>query len=276
MLSKQNLWNNVLKNLKSSISQSEIDTWFSKVEINKFDNNVAVISVPNKFVANWLRDNYLEILKTSFIKLTDKNYKLLFKYKTNINNYKNTIINNNLNKLMNFDNFITGECNQFAYSSAVAIAENPGEHYNPFYIFSKQGIGKTHLLNSIGNRINYNNKNLNIGYIRSKDFIFDFGQLSKNKNYNNFKKKYITLDIILFDDIQYIENSKRLQEEFISIFDYFQSKKRQVVITGDRPPGNYNKLNSHLKSRLGSGLLTEINEIDIKTKTKIIKNNIKT
>lgn len=282
MLSKKKIWNNVLKNLASSITQSEIDTWFSKAECNKIDDNIVIIDVPNKFVANWLRDNYMEILNNSFIKITNKKPELFFNYQNNnnnikkdINNYKNKNIKNNLNKFMKFDNFITGECNQFAYSSAVEIAENPGDYYNPFYIFSKYGIGKTHLLNSIGNKIYDLNKQYNIGYINSKDFIFEFSQLSKNKNFGGFKNKYIKLDILLFDDIQYLGNSKRLQEEFISLFDYFLSKKRQIVITGDRPPGNFYKFNSHLKSRLGSGLLIEINDIDIKTKTKIIKNNIK-
>ncbi|MGD9157431.1 MAG: chromosomal replication initiator protein DnaA [Desulfobacteraceae bacterium] len=277
---KKNFWNNILKNLESSISQSEIDTWFSKTECNRFDDNIAIIDVPNKFIANWLRDNYLEILSSSFEKITNKRPELIFNYQNNnvnkkVNNKKNKNIKNNLNKLMNFDNFITSECNKFAYSSAVEVAENPGDFYNPFYIFSKDGIGKTHLLNSIGNKIDNYKKNINIGYINSKDFIFEFGQLSKNKSFSGFKDKYIKLDIFLFDDIQYIGNSKRLQEEFISLFDFYQGKKKQMVITGDRPPDNFNKFNSHLISRLGSGLLTEISEIDLKTKTKIIKNNIK-
>ncbi len=276
MSSKKKIWNNILENLKSSISQSEIDTWFSKAECNKFDDNTAIINVPNKFIANWLRENYLEVLINSFEKITSKRPQLLFNYQNNKNNTNKKVnYNKNLNKLMTFDNFITGECNRFAYSSAIEIAENPGDYYNPFYIFTKYGIGKTHLINSIGNRINEYEKKIKIGYIKSKDFIFEFGQLSKNKNYSDFKKKYIKLDILLFDDIQYIGNSKRLQEEFISLFDYYHGKKKQMVITGDRPPGSYNNFNSHLKSRLGSGLLTEISEIDTKIKIKIIKNNIK-
>lgn len=278
---KKRTWNNILENIKSNISQSEIDTWFSRAECNKFDDNIAIIDVPNKFIANWMRDNYLEVLNNSFEKITNKRPDLFFNYqnsnniKKKFNKYKNINIKNNLNKFMNFDNFITGECNQFAYSSAVEIAENPGDCYNPFYIFSKYGIGKTHLLNSIGNKINNYEKPLRIGYVRSKDFLFEFGQLSKNKNFSDFKNKYIKLDILLFDDIQYIGNSKRIQEEFISLFDYYLGNKKQLVITGDRQPGKFNKFNSHLKSRLGSGLLTEISEVDTKTKIKIIKNNIK-
>ena len=280
MLSKKKTWNNILKNLESSLSHSEIETWFKNAELNKFDDNIAVIDVPNKFIANWLGDNYLDLLNKSFKKITSKSPDLIFNYQNNNikkkDNYnKNNNIKNNLNKWMRFDNFVTGECNQFAYSSAVEVAEKPGNYYNPFYIFSKNGIGKTHLLNSIGNKINDCEEHFNISYISSKDFIFEFGRLSKNKNFSEFKNKYVKLDILLFDDIQYIGKSKRLQEEFISLFDHYQSKKKQMVITGDRPPGNFTDFNSHLKSRLGSGLLTEISDIEIKTKTKIIKNNIK-
>ena len=280
MSHKKKIWNNILKNLESTISQPEIDTWFSKTECIKLDDSIAIIDVPNKFIATWLRDNYLEDIYSSFDKIINKKPKIIFNYNNDINEqntdeYKNKDIKNNLNKSMTFDTFVTGDCNQFAYSSAVEIAENPGEYYNPFYIFSKYGIGKTHLLNSIGNRINDREKQLSIGYINSKDFIFDFGYLSKSKNLEDFKKKYINLDILLFDDIQYIGNSKRLQEEFISLFDYYQNKKKQMVITGDRPPDNFNKFSSHIKSRLGSGLLTEINDIDTITKVKIIKNSIK-
>ena len=116
---------------------------------------------------------------------------------------------------------------------------------------------------------------MNIGYISSKDFILDFGYLSKTKNFSSFKNKYTKLDVLLFDDIQNIGKSKRLQEEFIFLFDHFLLNKKQIIVTGDRSPVNFIKFNNHLKSRLSSGLLAEIDEIDNKTKLKIIKSTIK-
>ncbi len=274
------IWNNILNDLELIFPKSEIETWFLNTECIKFDDNNAVIEVPNKFVAVWLRDNYLNEIIKSFKKITGKTPELTFNYKKNNTlkiNEKHIPYNivNKFNKLMKFENFITGECNQFAYSSSVEIAENPGDYYNPFYIFSKNGIGKTHLLNSIGNRLTLNNKKLNISYINSKDFILDYNYLIKNKNYNSFKEKYINFDVFLFDDIQYISNSDKLQDELISILDYNNLKKKQIVITGDRPPANFNKFNTNLKSRLGSGLLAELKEIDVKTKIKILKSIIK-
>jgi chromosomal replication initiator protein len=272
------IWNEIVKNLGSVIPKSEIDTWFINTECIKMDENSAVIEVPNKFIAVWLHDNYYDVIKTSIKKITKKNLELQFDYNKNnncdiSNNNQNKLLFNNLNKLMKFNNFITGDCNLFAYSSSVAIAENPGGYYNPFYIFSKHGIGKTHLLNSIGNKLNKNQ--LNISYINSKNFILDYSNLSKNKIFDCFKERYINLDVLLFDDIQYLSNSSRLQDEFISILDYFCLKKRQIVITGDRAPAEYNKFNAQLKSRIGSGLLAEIKETDVKTKSKIIKTIIK-
>ena len=140
MPTKKKIWYNILKDLESNISPPEIDTWFSKAELSKFDDNLALIDVPNKFIANWLRDNYSDVLNNSFKKITNKKPELLFNYQNNKDNINKKKIYNkykNLNKYMTFENFTTGECNQFAYSSAVEIAENPGDYYNPFYIFFK-------------------------------------------------------------------------------------------------------------------------------------------
>jgi chromosomal replication initiator protein len=210
----KNTWNEIIRNLGSVISKSEIDTWFVNTECSKIDENSAVIEVPNKFIAVWLHDNYYDIIKNYLKKITKKNLNLQFNYNKNNNSIiseninqnklsldnQNNISSNNLNKLMKFNNFVTGDCNLFAYSSAVSISENPGGYYSPFYIFSKHGIGKTHLLNSIGNKLNINQ--FNISYINSKNFILDYNFFSKNKDFDSFKERNINLDVLLFDDIQ--------------------------------------------------------------------------
>jgi chromosomal replication initiator protein len=272
------LWNDVVKNLESVIPKSEIDTWFLNTQCTKFDDKNLIIEVPNKFISVWLHDNYYSYILNSVKNVTNKTPDLQFIYKNNSSSKFNNNINQNsgvFNNLIKFETFVTGECNLFAYQSSVEVSENPGDYYNPFYIFSKYGIGKTHLLNAIGNRLKINKNNFNLLYINSKDFILDYNYFSKNKNYIAFKEKYINLDVLLFDDIQYITNSERLQDEFISIFDFYNNKKKQIVITGDRPPADFTKFNAHLKSRLGSGLLAEIKEIDVKTRSKIIKSIIK-
>ena len=285
MTEKNNIWKLVLESLESRLNRSEIKTWFSQTSCKQLDGNIAVIEVPNKFVANWLRDNYLNDIKVSIKKITNEKPDIIFH--SNMENKwsditekihkkvkNNSYFNNNLNNSMIFDNYITGEFNRFAYSSALEISQRPGDYYNPFYIFSKYSVGKTHLLNAIGNNIIKNNNYFNVKYIYSKYFINDFNYSLKKNNFDSFKIKYNNIDILLFDDIQHLSNSSKSQEEFISLFNNIHGDNKQIVITGDRPPNSLKNMNSNLISRLGSGLLTEIKEPDLKTKADIIKNYI--
>jgi chromosomal replication initiator protein len=270
-------WNLITENLKTKASPSDIKTWFSQTNLIRLDNNLAVIEVSNKFVANWLRDNYLDEIKLSFKSILKETPEIQFQY-----NQKKTVqpvkknkkiseeINNNLNKLMSFDNFIVGEYNRFAFSSAVEIANSNGSHYNPLFIFSKSGHGKTHLLNAIGNFIINKDKLLKIKYVHSKIFISDFNHSLVSKNFDEFRKIYHALDVLLFDDIDYLKNTK-VQEEFLSIFNKMYDEKKQIVVTGESSPNKLTSFNDQLTSRLGWGLITEIKEIDYKNKFNLIK-----
>ena len=285
MTLKTGIWNQIVESLSSKLTRSEIKTWFSNTTCDRLDNNIAIIEVPNKFVANWLKDNYIRDINSSFKKILKETPEIHFKYnkkqyisvsKKSKKNEKNIIpFENNLNKKMNFDNYITGEFNRFAFSSAMEISKSPGNYYNPLYIFSKFSIGKTHLLNAIGNYILKKDQSLKVCYVFSKTFIFVFNNLLRKNNLNEFKNKYHNLDVLLFDDIQYLENRNKLQEEFLSIFNDIYGENKQIVVTGDRPPSRLKNINAQLKSRLGSGLLVEVKDFDYKTKYSIIKNKIK-
>jgi chromosomal replication initiator protein len=285
MTSKIGIWNQIIENLSSTLTKSEMKTWFSQTTCNRLDNNLAVIEVPNKFVANWLKDNYLEDINRSFKQILKETPEIHFKYaksqsiplseKLQIKEKKVVPFENNLNKSMNFDNYITGDFNIFAYSSAVEVANRPGRYYNPFYIFSTSSIGKTHLLNAIGNHILKKDQSIKVCYVYSKKFISESNEYIRNRNLSEFKKKYQNIDILLFDDIQDLSNSGRLQEIFVSIFDDIYGENKQVIITGDKPPDKLKDMNAQLKSRLGWGLLAEITEFDYKIKYNIIKNKIK-
>jgi chromosomal replication initiator protein len=285
MTSEIGIWNQIIESLTLKFTRSEIKTWFSHTTCNRIDNNLAVIEVPNKFVANWLKDNYLKDINRSFKKILKETPEIHFKYikKESIplsqklhKKEKNIIpFENNLNKSMNFDNYITGDFNIFAYSSAIEVSNRPGNYYNPFYIFSTLSIGKTHLLNAIGNHILKKDRSQKVCYIYSNKFISEFNYFLKNKNLNEFKKKYHNIDILLFDDIQDLANNSKLQEAFLYIFNDIYGENKQIVITGDRPPNRLKDINAQLKSRLGWGLLAEVKEFDYKIKYNIIKNKIK-
>jgi|GEM_PF-3560083 len=281
MTTESGTWHLITDSLKSRISSADIKTWFSQTTLDSLDNNLAVIAVPNKFVANWLRDHYLDDLRNSFKAVLKKTPEIHFQFnqkdannqnqkdRKNGNDYKS-----NLNKLMNFDNLIVGDFNRFAFSSAVEISNNIGGCYNPLYIYSKSGHGKTHLLNAIGNHILNKNQELKVEYIYSKKFIADFNYALMTKNIDKFREKYNNLDILLFDDIGYLIN-KKIQEEFLQIYNKLYDEKKQIVITGENPPNKLSNINRQLASRLGWGLLTEIKEIDQKNKYNIIKYKLK-
>jgi chromosomal replication initiator protein len=279
------IWNQVIESLTSRLAVSEIKTWFSHTTCNRLDNNIAVIEVPNKFVANWLRDNYLKDINISFKEILKETPEIHFKYikrqpfhlSNGLQKQQKNILHfdNNINMAMNFDNFITGDCNIFAYSSAIEISNRPGSSYNPFYIYSKLGIGKTHLLNAIGNNILKKDPSVKVFYVHSKRFIYEYNYQLRNKDLNEFKKKYHNIDILLFDDIQDLENDNKLQELFLYIFDDIYSEEKQIVITGDRAPNRLKDINTQLRSRLGWGLLAEIKEFDYKLKYNIVKSKIK-
>jgi chromosomal replication initiator protein len=281
METENNIWNLITDSLKSKISSSDIKTWFSQANLNHLDNNKAVIEVPNKFIATWLHDNYLDEIKIAFKKILQETPEIQFQYNhkeavnlTHKDKDNSSDLKNCLNKLMTFDNFIIGDYNQFAFSSSFEVANNNGSYYNPLYIYSKSGHGKTHLLNAIGNYVINKYKFNNVYYIYAKKFISDFNYSLVSKNFDELRKKYLNLDVLLFDDIDHLIN-KKIQEEFLSIFNKLYDEKKQIIITGENPPNKLINFNSQLRSRLGGGLITEIKEIDKKNKLNIIKNKLK-
>ena len=284
MTTETEIWNMVTGNLRSRLPKNDIDTWLSRACLRKLEkkNNLAVIEVPNKFVANWIRDNYLGDIKKSFQSvlhdipdihftyIKDKSSKSPYK----LSKHKFNLFKNNLNKSMTFDNYVIGDCNRFAYSSAMEISNRPGMHYNPFFVFSESCRGKTHLLNAIGNHMLRNDPSVRVQYVHSKNLISDFHYSVKNNYFNNFIKKYHNLDVLLLDDIDQLANRNSLQVEFLSIFNKLYENKKQIVITGNRPPTRLKNFKPQLKSRLGWGLITDIANMDYQTKIQIV--NIKT
>lgn len=285
MTIKKDIWKQITLKLESNLSEPIFKTWFSQTTLGKIEENSAVINVPNKFIAHWLNDNYINEIKNSFKTILNKVPEIHFHYKNglteknelhnNISKKTDQFFLNNLNSDMNFECFITGKCNKFAYSSAYKVATKPTSNYNPLYIYSKTSLGKTHLLNAIGNYFARYEKSMKVGYLSSNIFISDYMFSIKNKNIHRFRDKYARLNIFLLDDIHLLSNHKNLQEEFLSIFDTFYNEKKQIVITGERSPGGLKSFNPHIISRLGSGVLTEIQSPDKDIKIKIIEDRLK-
>ena len=279
---KKDIWRRITQVLRSKLSKSDYQTWLSQAHLEDLQDDLAVIRVPNKFIANWLSEKYFLAIKGSFKTILSRETEIHFTYhrpptagnpfKTDPALRQPLNIPNGLNPMLTFDRFITGRCNRFAWSSSQNISDRPADQYNPFYIFSQGSLGKTHLLHSIGNNLLARNPASVVCYLSSNRFTSDFTRSIKSDNLNEFRAKYCNLEMLLFDDVHFLANRKRTQEEFLFIFDSLYSSGKQLVITGDRPPNEFKSMNPQLRSRLGCGLIAEIKAPDHQTKVNIIRN----
>lgn len=285
MAKKKDIWDQIINSLESDVSRSDLETWFSNTNLRKFNTDLAVIEVPNKFIASWLRDNYVDQIRQSFKNNLGSFPKILFTYERpsasqEIPKHKPTkrslvSIHHDLNSSWTFANFIKANSNRFAYSSALTVSNNPGETYNPLYIFSKFSVGKSHLLNAIGNRILANNPSAKVRYFSADRFALELSIAKKNHTLNNFKENYESLDSVIIDDIHILSVRETAQEELSSLINLFYEFKKQVVIAGKKPPSQIRNLKPQLRSRLEWGLLSEIQAPGQNTKMKIIKEKAK-
>jgi chromosomal replication initiator protein len=260
------------------MSKGEFKTWFSRVFLRRFDPEVVVLGVPNKFVANWLNDNYMIDIKKSFKKIARISPSVHFSYDRGTTEKEprevaksETYLKRRLNASMTFDNFITGECNRFAWSTAQGVAEKKTEEYNLLYLYCVNGLGKSHLLHAVGNHRLTKSPRCRLRYLSSDAFSSDFTYSIKSDRLDDFRADLSNLDLLLFDDIHHLANREKTQEEFLSIFNTLYTQKKQLVIAGDSAPNKLRAINPELKSRLGWGLLAEIHEPDQNLKMAIIQ-----
>ncbi|MBP1698807.1 MAG: chromosomal replication initiator protein DnaA [Deltaproteobacteria bacterium] len=278
MSHRKDIWVDVSKSLESKMSKGEFKTWFSRTSLKRFDPEVVVLGVPNKFVATWLNDNYLIDIKKSFKKIARISPSIHFSYDHEAMEKEpreveksESYLKRRLNPSMTFETFMTGECNRFAWSTAREVAEKRTEEYNLLYLYCVNGLGKTHLLHAIGNHRLKKNPRCRLRYLSSDAFSSDFTYSIKNDRLDDFRSDLSNLDLLLFDDIHHLANREKTQEEFLSVFNALYSQKQQLVITGDSAPNKLRSINPELKSRLGWGLLADIDDPDQALKISIIQ-----
>lgn len=278
MSHRKDIWVDVSKSLESKMSKGEFKTWFSRTSLKRFDPEVVVLGVPNKFVATWLNDNYLIDIKKSFKKIARISPSIHFSYDHEAMEKEpreveksESYLKRRLNPSMTFETFMTGECNRFAWSTAREVAEKRTEEYNLLYLYCVNGLGKTHLLHAIGNHRLKKNPRCRLRYLSSDAFSSDFTYSIKNDRLDDFRSDLSNLDLLLFDDIHHLANREKTQEEFLSVFNALYSQKQQLVITGDSAPNKLRNINPELKSRLGWGLLADIDDPDQALKISIIQ-----
>lgn len=275
------IWKKIKDDLKKDLSTQNYKTWIeplNNVEINK---NIIKIKVENKFIKEWLEKNYIDKIK----KIAIKNYKIedikiyIDTSKKNNNTIKklskeiksnNNITTNIINKEYTFNNFISGSSNQFAAAAAMAVANSPATIYNPLFIYGGVGLGKTHLINAIGNEIIKNN-NLKVCYYTSEKFTNELINAIRFAKMDEFRNKFRSIDVLLIDDVQFIAGKERTQEEFFHTFNSLYESHKQIVITSDKFPKEIPGLEERLRSRFEWGLIADIHAPDMETKQAILE-----
>ena len=287
-----NIWNKFLSTIKTKLSSLSYDTWFSTSKLVELNEEHAVIIVPTIAHKKHLSESYIDIISDIFNSITGTNFNFEFVLENEYNNKKITVKKEeeeelgvpynssekaNLNPDYVFENFIVGESNRFAQATALAVAENPGKMYNPLFIYGNSGLGKTHLMQAIGNYI-VKNTNKRVLYVTSDQFINDFlGLNKKDKDGTNFdyvdlfKDKYRNIDVLIIDDIQFLGNAPKTQNEFFHTFNTLYDDKKQIIISSDSSPDDLKHLEDRLRTRFNWGLKVNIFPQDNDLRREILR-----
>lgn len=291
----QYIFKQFLLDAKKEISPSSYAVWFNDLELISMDDKDVKIKVPLKLHKDMLRKNYLDFFEETFFSLTGKNYN--FEFLTNdeieeekdVSNVINEISkpnnstvewNTNLNPNLNFDNYVVGESNRLAFTSAINVAQSPGTIRNPLFIYGRSGVGKTHLMQAIGNYIT-EHSDKKVLYTRSDDFRDEYAGISKLEKgqealeyANNFKNKYRNVDVLIIDDIQALVGAEKTQQEFFHTFEALHQQNKQIIISSDRSPDDLKKIEERLRSRFTWGLPVDIYPPEFDLRCEIIKQKI--
>lgn len=275
---------NVLSEIKKTVSAQQFDMWFSGVKLSFITENSITFVAPNDFIKEWLYTNYLDTFSNAAYTVLNSLREVVFTTGSEIqdhstylpieNNTFNTSQDDNytgsLNKHYCFETFVVGQCNRLAHAAATAVAESPGQAYNPLFIHGPSGIGKTHLLHAINNVLQ-TKRGMNTFYLSCERFISHYISTIRSNSWGVFRSLYSSIDALLIDDIQLFENSHGSRDEFFHIFNTLYNSKKQIVITSDCPPDSIKFLEERLISRFKWGLLCSINPPTIETRIAIFE-----
>ena len=279
-------WRLVQADMKDKLGSEVYESWLKKISFIEEFNNYILLSVPTRFIRDWITSRYLDqilqIIKTykkdivriefrivesdNFVKTNDALEEV--NIKENISFIKDSYLQyNRIDPNKRFDNFITGSSNKLAYEASLKVSENIS-HYNPLYIYGGVGMGKTHLLNSIGYELKKNNK---VMFISAERFMYQFVKSIKSNDMVKFKEYFRNTDILLIDDIQFISGKEAMQEEFFHTFNALLDKGSQIIVSADRPPNKLSRIQERIKSRFSGGLVVDIQKPDLELRKKIVQ-----
>ncbi len=295
-MDNQKLWQAMLGTLEINLSKGNFITWFKNTGIIEKGEDYIVVGVPSNFAHEWIKNKFhnhlLKSLKTldpavreikyhigslktatenqgSLLQQSEANDKNTVVYKTNSNNPNTT-----LNKQYTFDTLVIGKNNELAHAASVAVGKNPGTQYNPLFIYGGVGLGKTHLIHAVGNKLLATNPRARVLYATSEKFTNDFIGAIQQKKLDDFKRHYRQVDMLLIDDIQFIAGKEQTQEEFFHTFNELRDKGKQIVLTSDRLPKDIPAIEQRLISRFEWGMIADIGAPSLETRIAILKNKL--
>lgn len=290
------VWQTVLGEIEVTISRASFNTWFKNTSLLKNEDGKVTIGVPNIFTKQQLSDKYnrqiSEILEKNGVDVDDVEYKIVServsepafaqaidivvprqvqRVPTRSNTSSITTHRNptNLNPRYRFDNFVVGSNSELAYAASQAIVKSPGEKYNPFFIYGGVGLGKTHLIQAIGNEVIATHPDKHVEYVTCESFTNEFVESIRRKR--NFSNKYRSADVLIIDDIQFITGKEKTQEEFFHTFNSLHHDNKQIIISSDKPPSAIPTLEARLRSRFEAGMTADISLPDYETRSAILQ-----
>jgi len=284
-LTAETLWTEVSGRLKGALNETTFGTWFGDVSSHELTDEAFVLSVPNDFTRDWIEGHFLDLIGAAVRDEVGEPRQIrLFVerevepsgpvHQTPASPAPRPAFE--MSQKYTFDSFVIGSSNRFAHAAALAVAEAPAQAYNPLFIYGGTGLGKTHLLQAIGQYVGAHSRALSVRYITSETFMNDFINSLRDKRIEGFKQRYRTYDLLLIDDIQFLEHKERIQEEFFHTFNSLYEAGRQIVISSDRPPREISTLEERLRSRFEWGLITDIQPPDLETRIAILRKKVKT
>lgn len=274
------LLNNAKNLLKEEIGYISFTTWISPLEIKEMTDKKITLVVNTKFQKDVLTKKYLELVKNAFAYLTNKEYEFSIYCIEESGSFETTTSKPNsnsstgLNPNYTFESYVVGNNNRFAQAAALAVAEAPATSYNPLFLYGGVGLGKTHLMQAIGNQILQDFTDKKVLYVTSEKFTNEFINCIKDNKNEEFRNKYRNMDVLLIDDIQFIAGKKQVQEEFFHTFNTLHENGCQIIMTSDKPPKDIDNLEDRLKSRFEWGLMADISNADYETRLAILRKKV--
>ncbi|MCL4455846.1 MAG: chromosomal replication initiator protein DnaA [Nitrospirae bacterium] len=282
-LSVEDIWQKSLSKIAEKVGESTFDLWFKPIKLIQLKDKAAILEIPNRFFRDWIEDYYPTIISDVMdgllgytvnvkYKIAEKEDAALKKLDSKLETRRTRLASRGiyLNPRYTFNTFVVGPSNQFVHAAAIRVGENPGFAYNPLFIYGGVGLGKTHIINAIGNAIVDQHPGRIVHYVSAEQFTNEVIAAIRHEKMGEFKEKYRNVDALLVDDIQFIAGKTTTQEEFFHTFNSLYEKQRQIVISSDRSPMEIADITDRLRSRFSMGLIADIQPPEVETKVAII------